>query len=74
MVVRRLRLEGFLLSDFLPEWGSARDTLAAWVADGTLQVLEDVIDGLEAAPSALVGLLAGENVGKRIVRVAPDPT
>ena len=73
MVVRRLRLEGFLVSDFLPEWPSARTVLAGRVADGSLQVLEDVVDGLDAAPAALVGLLAGDNVGKRIVRVAPDP-
>ena len=73
MVVRRLRLEGFLVSDFLPEWPSARTALAGWVEGGSLQVLEDVVDGLDAAPTALVGLLAGDNVGKRIVRVAPDP-
>ena len=40
------------------------------VAAGELKVVEDVIDGLEHAPGALVGLLAGENVGKRMVRVS----
>ena len=43
--------------------------LSAWVKDGQLKVEEDVIDGLENTPAALIGLLAGENRGKRIVRV-----
>jgi len=72
MVVRRLRLEGFLVSDFMSEWAAARTAIAGWIADGSLRVLEDVVDGLDAAPNALVGLLAGDNVGKRIVRVGRD--
>ena len=38
-----------------------------------LPLIEDVVDGLEGAPGGLIGLLAGENRGKRMVRVAPDP-
>jgi NADPH-dependent curcumin reductase CurA len=74
LVVKRLRMEGFLVSDFIGEWLNAEQQLAAWVASGDLKVLEDVVEGLDAAPSALVGILAGDNVGKRIVRVAPDPS
>jgi hypothetical protein len=73
LVVKRLRMEGFLVSDFLGEWLHAEEELAAWVASGQLKVLEDVVEGLESAPSALIGMLAGNNVGKRIIRVAPDP-
>jgi len=73
LVVKRLRMEGFLVSDFLGEWLKAEAELAGWVASGDLKVLEDVVDGLDAAPAALIGLLAGDNIGKRIVRVAPDP-
>ena len=47
--------------------------LAAWSADGRLVVVEDVIEGLENAPRGLIGLLAGENRGKRMIRVGPDP-
>jgi NADPH-dependent curcumin reductase CurA len=43
--------------------------LQSWVASGKLKVQEDVIDGLENTPKALIGLLAGENRGKRMVRV-----
>jgi hypothetical protein len=74
LVVKRLRMEGFLVSDFLAEWLAAEQQLAAWVASGELQALEDVVEGLDAAPAALVGILAGNNTGKRIVRVAPDPS
>jgi NADPH-dependent curcumin reductase CurA len=43
--------------------------LQGWVDSGQLKVAEDIIDGLEHTPAALIGLLAGENVGKRMVRV-----
>ena len=73
LVVKRLRMEGFLVSDFIGEWAKAQGQLASWVASGELKVLEDVVEGLESAPRALIGILAGDNIGKRIVRVAPDP-
>jgi NADPH-dependent curcumin reductase CurA len=74
IVTKRLRLEGFIVMDYAAEWPDAVQELAGWVASGSVQVLEEVIDGLDAAPGALVGLLAGDNVGKRMVRVGPDPS
>jgi NADPH-dependent curcumin reductase CurA len=73
LIVKRLRMEGFLVSDFVADWPKAQGQLASWVASGQLKVLEDVVEGLESAPRALIGILAGDNVGKRMVRVAPDP-
>jgi NADPH-dependent curcumin reductase CurA len=73
LIVKRLRMEGFLVSDFIGEWMTAEGQLAEWVASGEIKVLEDVVEGLDSAPGALVGMLAGDNTGKRIVRVAPDP-
>ena len=73
LIVKRLRMEGFLVSDFVADWLKAQGQLASWVASGELKVLEDVVEGLESAPRALIGILAGDNVGKRMVRVAPDP-
>jgi len=46
--------------------------LRHWVESGQIKVFEDVVVGLENAPAALIGLLAGENKGKRMVRVGPD--
>ncbi len=74
LVVKRLRMEGFLVSDFLAEWPAATQQLADWVASGELKVLEDVYDGLASAPAALIGLLNGNNTGKWMVRVGPDST
>jgi NADPH-dependent curcumin reductase CurA len=73
LVVKRLRMEGFIVMDFADRDAEAERDLAAWAADGRLVVAEDVIDGLENAPRGLVGLLAGENRGKRMIRVGPDP-
>lgn len=73
VVTKRLRAEGFIVSDFAREWPLAVRDLAGWIDSGELTVLEEVVEGLDAAPQALVGLLAGDNVGKRMVRVGPDP-
>ena len=73
IVTKRLRLEGFIVMDYSAEWPDAVQELAGWVAAGAVEVLEEVVDGLDAAPGALVGLLAGDNVGKRMVHVGPDP-
>lgn len=73
IVTKRLTMKGFIAMDFPEQDEAARRDLGAWAASGQLKVVEDVIDGLESAPSALIGLLAGENRGKRMVRVGPDP-
>lgn len=70
IVTKRLTLRGFIVSDFAANDATALKDLQGWVADGSLKVREDVLEGLESLPGALVGLLAGENVGKRMVRVA----
>ncbi len=70
IVVKRLTLKGFIVMDFMAERDKAIADLASWVATGKLKVEEDVVDGLENTPAALVGLLAGANRGKRMVKVA----
>ena len=73
LVVKRLRMEGFIVMDHYARRREAEETLAGWIADGRLVIREDIVEGLERAPAALVGLLRGDNLGKRMVRVAPDP-
>ena len=70
IVVKRLSMKGFIVTDFYAERDKAISELGSWLAAGKLKVEEDVIDGLENAPRALIGLLAGENRGKRMVRLA----
>jgi NADPH-dependent curcumin reductase CurA len=69
-ISRRLSLRGFIVSDFYAERDGAIAELKGWVESGQLKVREDIIEGLDNFPSALVGLLAGENIGKRMVKVA----
>lgn len=73
VVTHRLRIEGFIVLDLVDRWADATADLVRHVESGALRVLEDVLVGLDRAPEALIGMLAGENVGKRLVRVADDP-
>jgi NADPH-dependent curcumin reductase CurA len=69
LLVARARVQGFLVWDFArPE--EALTEIAGWIASGDLKYREDVIEGFENMPRALMGLFLGENIGKRVVRVA----
>ena len=72
IVVKRLKLQGFIVMDFAAHDAEAVAELSAWAEAGDLVVVEDVIPGLENAPAALIGLLAGENRGKRMIEVAAE--
>jgi NADPH-dependent curcumin reductase CurA len=69
IVTKRLRMEGFIVMDFYDRRAEAEARLARWVADGKVKAIVDVLDGLEKAPEALIGLFEGSNRGKRAVRV-----
>jgi NADPH-dependent curcumin reductase CurA len=69
IVVKRLLLQGFIVTDYFGQRDRAIADLSRWVNEGQLKVEEDVIEGLENTPAALIGLLAGENRGKRMVKV-----
>jgi NADPH-dependent curcumin reductase CurA len=70
IVTKRLNLRGFVVMDYYKENDTALADLKGWVESGKLKVYEDIIDGFENLPKALIGLLAGENIGKRMVKVA----
>ena len=73
LVVKRLRMEGFVVMDFADQDDKCTAQISGWLQDGSLQNPEDIVQGLENAPSALIGLLAGNNRGKRMVRLRDDP-
>lgn len=73
LVVKRLRMEGFIALDFPDKDEQAIQDLKNWVEGGQIKVIEDIYEGLEQAPAALIGLLSGNNRGKRLVRVHADP-
>ena len=66
----RVRMEGFLVFDYAKRYPEAWSRMREWVEAGQLVPKQDVFEGLEKAPEAFVDLLAGGNVGTRIVRVA----
>jgi NADPH-dependent curcumin reductase CurA len=70
LLVKRSRMEGFLVFDYLPRAGEAIAELVKWVGEGKLRVEEDIRDGLENAPAALRSLFDGSNAGKLLVKIA----
>ena len=69
IVTKRLSLRGFIVMDFDDQKEEANKQLLEWINNKELLVAEDIVDGLENTPSALIGLLNGENKGKRIVKI-----
>jgi NADPH-dependent curcumin reductase len=70
LLVKRARMQGFVAFDFEHRTEEAVSRLAAWVREGRLRYQEDILDGIEACPGAIAGLYRGENLGKRIIRLA----
>jgi NADPH-dependent curcumin reductase len=67
---KRLLLRGFIVSDFAAKQGDFLRDVGEWVRAGRVKYREDIVDGLEKAPGAFLGLLQGKNFGKMLVRVA----
>jgi len=72
VLTKRLTIRGFIVSDFAAKQGEFLRDVSAWLKEGRIKYREDVVDGLEHAPAAFIGLLKGENFGKMLVRVAPQ--
>jgi hypothetical protein len=70
LLVKRARMQGFVIFDHPAYDATARADLARWLREGRLQYVEDVLDGIEQAPDAIAGLYRGENLGKRLIRLA----
>jgi len=70
LIVFRASIEGFLVFDYAHRYQEGLARLARWLAEGKLRYREDVVDGIEHAPRAFIGLLRGENRGKLLVKVA----
>ncbi|MGP3154365.1 NADP-dependent oxidoreductase [Serratia marcescens] len=70
---KRIRMQGFIIFD---DYGSRFDEflqqMSSWVEEGKIKFREDIVDGLEQAPQAFIGLLQGKNFGKLVIRVADE--
>jgi NADPH-dependent curcumin reductase CurA len=69
MIVKQLRVEGFIVSRWASRFQEGRKQLATWLKDGRLQYRETIYEGLESAPRAFIGLFHGENTGKALVKL-----
>jgi NADPH-dependent curcumin reductase len=72
ILMRRISVRGFLISDYRARFNEATRQLAQWTRDGLLRSVETIVDGLDEAPDALNKLFDGRNYGKLLVRVSPD--
>jgi NADPH-dependent curcumin reductase CurA len=69
LIVKQARAEGFLVFQFADKFQPAAEEMAGWIKAGKLKYREDIIDGFENLPKAFIGMLQGDNTGKRLVKV-----
>ena len=72
LVIRRCRMEGFILIDFFDRAGEAMAQLGQWIAEGKLKHAEDIPEGFENTPATFLRLFEGQNLGKQLIKIA-DP-
>ena len=74
ILAKRLTFRGFIVFDYSSQFRDFITDMSGWLREGRVKYREDITDGLENAPRELIGLLKGENFGKKLIRVSPDPT
>ena len=72
LVGKQARAQGFLVGQFKNRHEEGRQRIAGWIKEGRIKYKEDVVEGLESAPRAFVGLMKGENFGKLLVKVSEE--
>ena len=70
LIARRVRMEGFIVLDYMDRFSECMTELGGWVSEGKIQHREDVKNGFENIPATLTRLFRGENVGKQILELA----
>lgn len=69
LIIKQAKVEGFLVTQFSERYEEALKQLGTWLRDGKIKYREDVVDGLENAPAAFIGMMEGKNIGKQLVKV-----
>ena len=72
IVTKRLRVQGFIVTDHMDRYRAFLEEVGPWVRDGKVVYRETIVDGIDNIPSAFAGLFRGDNIGKMLVRVGPD--
>jgi NADPH-dependent curcumin reductase CurA len=74
VLMNRVTIRGFIVSDHADRLPQFLGDCGRWLRDGRLKYREDIVEGLDRAPEAFIGLLRGRNFGKMLVKVGADPT
>ena len=69
LLVKSALMKGFIITDYAPRFAEGLSQLGQWLAGGKLKYAENIVEGFENAPRAFLGLFAGENLGKQLVKV-----
>lgn len=72
MIRKRIRMQGFFIPDYYHLYPTYLEFVIPLVKEGKIVYVEDIVDGIEKCPAALVGLFSGRNVGKQVVRLATE--
>jgi NADPH-dependent curcumin reductase CurA len=72
LLINSARMEGFIVFNYRERYSEGIQALAAWMAQGKLKAREDIVEGLENFPEALLKLFRGENLGKLVIKVAEE--
>ena len=73
IIVKQLTLQGYIISDHFDLLPQFYGEMGQWLAEGKIATKETLLEGLESAPQALIGLFKGANLGKMIVKIGPEP-
>jgi NADPH-dependent curcumin reductase CurA len=69
VIAMRIRIQGFIYTDYLPRLGEFHRDMGGWIASGAVKARDTVVDGLEQTPEAFLGLFSGANTGKMLIKL-----
>ncbi|XP_051199602.1 2-alkenal reductase (NADP(+)-dependent) [Lolium perenne] len=72
IVTKRIRVEGFMVTEYFGTYRKFEEEMAGYLKEGKITYVEDVAEGIENVPAALIGIFYGRNIGKQLVAVARD--
>lgn len=67
-VFKQLKMEGFIVTRWMPRWQEGIEQMALWIHQGKIQAEETIIEGFDKMPEAFIGLFQGSNLGKMVVK------